>query len=172
MALSTWNDIPQFIPDSDYNVHHRLSNLEETLREYDADYGLNLMPDYQRGHVWTESQQIAYVGFFLQGGRTARIIYFNVPRLHRATGPAGMELVDGLQRITALRRFLNNEFPVMGMYYKDFSGICPYTVQFNINSLQSRAEVLRWYLQINQSGTPHTPEELARVNALLEKEFE
>lgn len=42
--------------------------------------------------------------------------------------------------------------------------------QWSVNELRTRAEVLRWYLQLNSGGVVHTEEELARVRALLEAE--
>jgi hypothetical protein len=42
--------------------------------------------------------------------------------------------------------------------------------QMKVCCLPTRAEVLRWYLAINAGGTPHTPEELARVRELLAAE--
>ena len=32
--------------------------------------GLQFNPDFQRGHVWTEGQQIAFMEFLLKGGKT------------------------------------------------------------------------------------------------------
>ena len=37
-------------------------------------------------------------------------------------------------------------------------------------NLKGRAEVLQWYLLFNSGGTDHTPEELARVQGLLDSE--
>jgi hypothetical protein len=39
-----------------------------------------------------------------------------------------------------------------------------------VNTLPTRVDVLRWYLDINSGGVAHTPEEIARLRALLEAE--
>ena len=39
-----------------------------------------------------------------------------------------------------------------------------------VNDLQTREEVLQWYLELNSAGTPHSKEELDRVKALLARE--
>ena len=44
-------------------------------------------------------------------------------------------------------------------------------MRLNINSLKSKKDVLKWYLQINDGGTPHTKEEIERVKKLYEKEL-
>ena len=47
-----------------------------------------------------------------------------------------------------------------------------YTVRVVTNDLQTREEVLQWYLELNSTGTPHTKKELDRVKALLNRERE
>ena len=44
-------------------------------------------------------------------------------------------------------------------------------MRLNINSLKSKKDVLKWYLHINDGGTPHTKEEIERVKKLYEKEL-
>jgi hypothetical protein len=151
---------------------------------------LNLLPDFQRGHVWTEAQQIAYVEFFLRGGMTGRTIYLNYPNWgHFSPIPKGQYrefiIVDGLQRLTALLRFVRGEIPAFGHYVNvptsDFSG--PFfedrlrmarardNLIININNLKSRQEVLQWYLELNEGGTPHTSAELIKVKEMLAQEM-
>jgi hypothetical protein len=68
-------------------------------------------PDFQRGHVWTEEQQIAYVEYLLKGGMSGRTFYFNKPSWKNKDTINGYDdfvCVDGLQRTTAIEKFLNN----------------------------------------------------------------
>ena len=44
-------------------------------------------------------------------------------------------------------------------------------MRLNINSLKSKKDVLKWYLQINDGGTPHTKEEIERVKKLYNEEL-
>ena len=123
--------------------------------------------------MWSEEQQISYVEFILRGGKTGRTVYFNHPQRTNSFdgGKVGFVCVDGLQRITALKRFINNEIPAFGILYKDFEGSVR-RIEFmyiNINNLRTRKEVLRWYLEMNSGGTPHSQAELDRVSA-MEKE--
>jgi hypothetical protein len=41
-------------------------------------------------------------------------------------------------------------------------------MKINVNSLLTKADVLRWYIQFNAGGTPHTAEEIEKVKALLQ----
>ncbi|HDK7194961.1 TPA: DUF262 domain-containing protein [Clostridium botulinum] len=172
-----FSDIKPFTENGDYEVNIGLKHLESTLKDYEEDYGLELNPDFQRGAVWTEEQQAAYVEFFLRGGKTARVIYFNYPSFCKIVkdNDDPMVCVDGLQRLTALRKFVNNELKVFGSYLNDFEDkeIMLRSVgqlRFNVNNLQTRKEVLQWYLDFNTGGTVHSQDEINRVKKLLENE--
>lgn len=168
-----FNDIPQFIRSGSYEIDVSLDYLERALDGWEEDYGLDLNPDFQRGHIWTEEQQVKYVEFLLRGGVTVRVIYFNSPAFGDSErGDLGDTIlcVDGLQRLTACRRFLKNEIKVFNHYYNEFEGSLRITqgLRFNVNSLKTKKEVLQWYLEFNSGGTVHTEEELNRVRKMLE----
>ena len=174
-----YNDvITRFKEKGNYEITVSLNYLEKAIKDYEDDYGLELNPDFQRGHVWTEKQQIAYVEFLLRGGITANTIYFNCPYFddHKPEKyDMPMVCVDGLQRITAIRKFIANELPVFGYYLKDFED---YTIllrrtdiRININNLKTRKDVLEWYIDFNSGGTVHSEEEINRVKELLSKEL-
>ena len=168
------SDIPKFIQESNYEPTFSFGSIERELKKYEEDYALELNPDFQRGHVWTEEQQIAYVEFLLKGGKTANVIYFNCPYFPECKeddDEMDMVCVDGLQRITALRRFLNNEIKVFDHYLNEFEDANilkrKYSIRFNINNLKTRREVLKWYLDFNTGGTIHSKTEIERVKQLL-----
>ena len=170
-----FRDIKPFTRESSYEVDVQLNYLEEHIRTYIDDYGLELNPDFQRGHVWTEAQQVAFVEFLLRGGKSGYDVYFNHDhwRMPRGKGKGdSFVCVDGLQRITACRKFVNNKIKAFGHYrreYTDSPGLI--RLRFHVNDLKTRAEVLTWYLEFNAGGTIHTEAELDRVRNLLEKEL-
>ena len=171
-----WDEIPQL-------TSCRNSGFDAQLFRYFCHYideevsaGLILEPDFQRGHVWTEEQQTAYIEYLLMGGTSGRTIYLNAKDIENPSPEArDYVCVDGLQRITAIQRFYHNEIPAYGQRYSQFEGVLSptkYTIKVVVNDLRSREEVLRWYLELNAAGTPHSREELARVRALLDRERE
>lgn len=136
--------------------------------------GLQLNPDFQRGHVWTQEQQIKFLEFVLRGGKTGRTLYFNNPHWHICrpkTGYSDFVCVDGLQRITAIQRFMHDEIRVFGLLYSEFEGetdLIRHGMEVNVNDLKTKREVLEWYIQMNAGGTPHSLDELQRVQKLME----
>ena len=165
-----YSEIPQFTSCGSYQVNLPLKYLKQRLEEWIAE-GLQLNPDFQRGHVWTEEQQVNYIEFLLKGGQSARVVYFNHPGWMKDF-KGDFVCVDGLQRLTAVMRFLNNEIKVFGCYYKDFEGNMPNDLDllFNVNNLKTKKEVLKWYLEMNSGGTIHTKDELDKVKGMLIKE--
>lgn len=175
--MKFYEDIPKFKDAGEYEVTVSLAYLETLMEDYIKDYNLELNPDFQRGHVWTEEQQIAYVEFFLRGGVSARTIYLNCPYFtDYKVDKYDMDMVcvDGLQRLTALRKFLANELPVFGHYLNDFEDkkalLRKESLRVNVNELKTRKEVLEWYIDFNNGGTVHSREEIDRVKKLLEDE--
>lgn len=175
-----FGDIPQFTRSASYGVDVSWPYLITGWLPQQLKDGLELDPDFQRGHVWTEEQQIRYVEFILRGGRTGRDIQTNHPGWHRGSIPGPYVLVDGKQRIEAVSRFMRNEFRIFtsldpkgeGYFQSDFTGYMRHYASFrwNVNDLKTREEVLQWYIDLNAGGVVHTSEEIERVRKLIEQE--
>lgn len=171
-VYNDFQQIPKLTRSGNYQVNTQWKYLESWIQNMEQDLGLQLEPIFQRGHVWTREQQIAYVEFILRGGNTSKIIYFNYPSWHVNVKDGDYNdfvCVDGLQRLTAVRAFMRNEIPAFGTYYKDFKGHLPTDAELllNVNDLRSEDEVLQWYIDLNSGGTPHDEDEIQRVKDML-----
>lgn len=152
-----------------------------SLEHYREDFGgLELCPDFQRGHVWTEAQQIHYLENALRGvvAQTAFVIQFNCPNWEsdKYSGdlPHGFQCIDGLQRLTAVQRFMNDEIRPFGFSVEDlnFSGFSihsSYRFRLEVFDFQKKADLLQHYLDLNSGGTPHSKEEIERVKTMLKE---
>jgi len=167
--LIYWKDLPKLTSIGQYEVNQPLDSINEVVDRYIKEYGLNLSPDFQRGHVWKKHQKVKYLEFLLMGGQTNNVLYFNHPGWMNSF-KGEFVIVDGLQRLTAILEFLNDKFQVFNYFSSEISLRNHWGVKFNINNLKTKKEVLQWYLEINQNSTPHTIEELDRVKSLLSKE--
>lgn len=172
------------MPDPAYTVDWPLNILEKTLAEIEssmieASGSFELNPDFQRGHVWTDSQRTAYVEALIRKTTTGRIL-FNCPGWSRPHGGEGdikentFQCIDGLQRLTAVRMFMAGEITVFGgMVAAELKGSpfdpfrMLYRLQVGIFEFTSRAELLQFYLDLNAGGTVHAPQEIERVRGLL-----
>lgn len=57
--ITRFKDIPQFTHSGYYQVNYSLMSLVKYIEEEVNEAGLQLNPEFQRGHVWNEEQQIA-----------------------------------------------------------------------------------------------------------------
>jgi hypothetical protein len=173
MAITRFRDIPQRMPWGNYKIDvdwlYLKTWIEDAKDKRIEGYDYDFDPDFQRGHVWTRKQQIDWVEFALSGGMSGRTLLFNHPSYmgnYRGT----LVLVDGKQRLTATLAFLDNKIPAFGTLYKDFEDSLRRVdarYEVRINNLQTREELLTWYIQLNSGGTPHTQKEIDKVRELL-----
>ena len=187
-----FKDFQQMTRQSSFAPHYDWESIEHTLSRWMNDREpmakLDIDPVFQRGHVWTVRQQQEYVKHILRGGGVStgvNTIRFNCVGWNRDyRGP--FVLVDGKQRLEAVRKFMRNELliPILredvadtykgqlyrkGLRYSDFEGRLPSTCCFifMVNNLETEAEVLKWYLEINEGGTPHSAQEIEKVRELV-----
>ena len=138
----------------------------------DDDAVVDLQPDFQRGYVWTQEQQVSYIESMLSGSLSGREIYFNHPTWSTFENFERWPIVcvDGQQRIGAVLAFMDNGIPMFGHYFSEYEGRVPMDrAYFNlwVNNLKTDREVYEWYLHLNSGGTVHTKEELDKVRALI-----
>jgi hypothetical protein len=161
------NDIPQF-PQGNHKTSVSLDEIEAHVERLVQNFHLDLDPDFQRGHVWSEDQQVRFVEYILRGGEGGLEILFNQPV--RDVPP--MVILDGKQRLTAVLKFVRNELPVFGHLYREFDHRVGsrFGLVFRRFNIPTRKEVLEYYLSLNAGGTPHSEEEIVRVRGLLAAE--
>jgi hypothetical protein len=182
-----FEEIPQFTRWANYQVNVSWDYLEkhiESLSAEGSNFVLDLDPDFQRAHVWTEEQQRRYVEYILRGGKASRQLLFNCAGWNSRIKNCGpYVLVDGKQRLESVRKFMRGD---LSIFHNGFCGNKkPLTIHdfenrpritgadflWSVNDLETRKEILQWYLDLNTGGTIHTEEEINKVKKLLNKEL-
>lgn len=176
-----FEDIRQ-ITQANYSVHVGWDYLDRWLAQHDEYTGqdkgpgmmVELNPEFQRGHVWTEAQQIAYIEYRLQGGLAANQLFWNCPGWQKLSGKYGpLQLVDGLQRLTAVQLFMSNKIPAFGHTLSEYTDkpdrVRNAVFVMSVNDLDNYADVLQWYIDLNTGGVVHANDEIDRVRRLLEQ---
>lgn len=137
------------MPRSKWQADYGFNGIERALAGFAEDYGLNLEPDFQRGHVWTPTQE-RFVETIVHGtlASSGLVIQFNCPHWERddyaGDLPREMQCVDGLQRLTAVRRFMAGQIRAFGRTVEAFDGAefsmkrTLYTLKFAVHTFQSR----------------------------------
>lgn len=166
-------DIKQ-LPQAHYAVDVGMGYVLEHLESWDQEdrTPLEMIPDFQRGHVWSKDQQSSFVEWLMVGGESGRDVYFNCPSW-RTKYNTPIVCVDGLQRLTAITEFIKGNVKAFGCYSNEFEDIRKFyrfqTMRFHVATLQTKDEVLRWYVSMNTGGTDHTQQEIDRVKAMIGK---
>lgn len=91
-------------------------NINEGLMRRTAGEAF-VLPDYQRGDVWSQAQKIKFLESLL----------IKIPVgsycVHLDEDTGQWELLDGQQRWTAIFNYVDNQFPVFGLYYRDLTDV-------------------------------------------------
>lgn len=140
------------------------------MKKMSSPRPLDLSPDYQRGSVWDEARQRAFIGHLLEGG--------NCPNLYIARDDSGCTVVDGKQRLLAITAFIEGVIPgdvtlnngdTVSLWYHDFDEQDRNCSQMDLPIVYgrwTREEQIRFYLRLNSGGVAHTPAELAKAREL------
>ncbi len=165
-----------------YEVDCQWQHLAGLLERLGKDYGgLDLCPDFQRGHVWTQDQQRHFVENVLRGivSTSGLLVQFNCANWKldydetKSDLPLGLQCIDGVQRMTAVSEFLAGRVHPFGLGLDDLenSSFSPinlsYRFRIAVHDYAWRADLLQHYLDLNAGGTPHPASEIERVRALL-----
>jgi uncharacterized protein with ParB-like and HNH nuclease domain len=171
MKFTKFVDIPQSTQDGQWECAFSLSSFVRQIDEW-TDEDLNMNPDFQRNHVWSIEQSRAYIEALLQDrAKNARVVYLNHPGW-KDTYNGDFVCVDGLQRYTAIKMFIENKLDVFSSYYKEFEDSIRCVnamIKININTLQTKKEVLQWYLDLNTGGVVHSNQEIEIVKEMIKE---
>jgi len=162
-----FNKFPTIYYSIDVNWRY-LQDWVDQQMEIGCGKPLDVNPEFQRGHVWTKKQKIAYIEFCISGGSSGQNLYFNHPGW-MSDYEGDFVLVDGLQRISAVLDFMQDKIKAFGHKYSESTGKLPDSCKLKINiaKLKSKKDVMQWYINMNAGGTPHAKKEIQRVQGLM-----
>lgn len=146
---------------------------------------LEMIPDFQRGLVWSEEKQIYFVECMLRNllPKSAYNLTFNMPHFFNVpttvsknpTKYRNLVCIDGLQRFTSIENFVlgkfkvfNNQVGIEDLRYTAFD-LKNKTFTINVFEYDNTQDILNLYLNMNTGGIAHEDSEINRVKALLEK---
>lgn len=174
-------DIIRPIGQPKYGCDVEWRDLGRQLTRYrDTWGGLDLNPDFQRGHVWTNVQQQKFIESVLRGAVSASALHiqWNCPNWENdhydGDLPLGFQCMDGLQRLTAVTKFMASEVRPFGLTVEDldcsrFQIKSAFSFRFQVFCFERKVDVLNHYLDFNDGGVAHSQSELDRVMAMRDE---
>lgn len=157
----------------DIHIDEITSDVENMLNEFSVGtYDFN--PIYQRDLVWSTEKKQEFVKKLLIGDVNLCPTFITAPY---KKSKREYEVLDGKQRMMSVIQFVQNQFPVEGLYYKDLtmgdvSRLMNATFKYKLvkyydkkkgfseMSLKQKVEL---FLQINEYGQKVSDEHLAKI---------
>lgn len=121
-------------------------------------------PSFQRANdKWSEEMQISFIQNLLKGYATT-ILFFRV-------GESDIQLIDGLQRTTAIFRFLKGEFKI----FDDFDIVAlkkdikkfRQRIGIEIYTFNNMKEAVEFYIEMNENIT-HSKEDILKAKNFIQ----
>ncbi|MFB9055893.1 DUF262 domain-containing protein [Mariniflexile ostreae] len=147
------SDIQPFDPE-DIKVHAKQFSLR-LIYDMIKDEDIDLSPDFQRNVVWTSNQKSRLIESVL--------LRIPLPMFYFAEESDGrITIVDGLQRLTTIKEFMENKFPLKGLEYLDETcGGKYYTNENGKKGLDKK--YFRWFNQTQFSVNVIDPSSPSKV---------
>lgn len=130
-----------------------------------------MTPKFQRENTkWSREMQASFVENVISGFRSDILLYYI------SNEDAGYSyILDGLQRLTALGAFVNDQIPIFGdNYYSDIVanvGLTRATLTLKIYEFPDHVSACRHYIAMNKNIT-HSPQDLESAYNFLERNSE
>ena len=160
------------------DIHH-IYNLVELGNEYED---ILIIPDYQRGLVWTLKQKQNLIMSILNGNPIGDFIFkkeFLIGSNGRKDGvKIAWTIIDGQQRMNAIKEFMGNKFKLKdGLKFRDMKywDAREFATVYKVNAItfvnityQQEVDI---YYSRNFGGTAHSKAELDKL-IKIKKELE
>lgn len=154
-----------------YGMQRVDSQLSEVILiglKYDDEY---IIPEYQRDLVWSLKQKQDLIMSVLIDNPIGDFVFKEVRINKGAT--FHYSVIDGQQRINALREFVTNQFPMedgrffSNLLYWDQRRVFERRVMYYTVPNASLEDEIDIYLGRNKGGTAHTKKELDKAIKML-----
>lgn len=160
--------------DSNVSIHENcIQDIDDLVlkgKHYDDDDFI--IPEYQRGLVWSDEQKVNLIKSIMTGVPIGTFVYARQAydrKTWKELPKRTYYLLDGQQRLNAIQGFLDNEFAVDGYFFKDlpyldkraFIGFSNFSSMI-LNEPTPEQE-LDFYFTLNFGGTAHTKADLEKI---------
>ncbi|MGR8820414.1 DUF262 domain-containing protein [Klebsiella variicola subsp. variicola] len=138
---------------------------------------LNFGAEYQRDYVWGHQEQQTFLRVLISGFPIGSVALAKAPDWDICDGPY-IEVVDGKQRLTTLKLFINNEIPIViggeEIYWSEFSrseqlAFGRPTLSAVIFDDATEKDRIAYFVAVNFTGVPQSEEHRQKVLKLQER---
>jgi hypothetical protein len=165
--------IPSMRRNEDIRISYQQRDVRALLSMYHTSSGLDLDPNYQRGHVWSDDQKVSLIDSIFRNVDIGKFTVIRRPFSEELD--CYYEMLDGKQRTQALIEFYQDGFKYRGRYYSELHPFDRYHFKgYNISYAETepltRSQKYRYFLILNTAGTPMSEGHLDKVRDMLATE--
>ncbi|MBJ9640742.1 DUF262 domain-containing protein [Citrobacter sp. FDAARGOS_156] len=137
---------------------------------------LNFGSEYQREYIWGEEEQQTFLRVLISGFPIGSVALAKAPDWDTSDGPY-IEVVDGKQRLTTLKMFINNKIPIVigdeEIFWFEFSraeqlSFGRPTLTAVILDDATTKDRIEYFIAVNFTGVPQSEEHKRHVMQLME----
>ena len=147
--------------------------IEGVLTRY-YHFGVDMDPYYQRGYVWEQEDKELLIDSIFSNIRIGELVF--AKRDYEVCQSSGSlyEILDGTQRLDALRGYYENRYPYHGYYFNDLGArdrhvFLERTIPVADLIRPDEETILRCFLMLNRTGKRMDAAHLSSVEAMLQK---
>lgn len=138
---------------------------------------LNFGAEYQRDYAWGHQEQQTFLRVLISGFPIGSVALAKAPDWDICDGPY-IEVVDGKQRLTTLKLFINNEIPIViggeEIYWSEFSrseqlAFGRPTLSAVILDDATEKDRIAYFVAVNFTGVPQSEEHRQKVLKLQDR---
>lgn len=138
---------------------------------------LNFGAEYQRDYAWGHQEQQTFLRVLISGFPIGSVALAKAPDWDICDGPY-IEVVDGKQRLTTLKLFINNEIPIViggeEIYWSEFTrseqlAFGRPTLSAVILDDATEKDRIAYFVAVNFTGVPQSEEHRQKVLKLQER---
>lgn len=159
-----------FAQPEEYYIRLLNSSVESLLYLiYGTHAGVDFDAEYQRDHVWTMKDKVDLIDSIFNNVDIGKFVF--VQRNERVPGKY-YEILDGKQRLTALREFYEDRFSYKGVVFSRLSGmdkhkILGHPITYGFLENPDKRGIYTSFIKLNTCGKPMDHKHIDKVKKLL-----
>ena len=153
-----------------YRLNFMQQSMSSLLNKI-YSFGVDFEPDYQIGYVWSLEDKQELISSIFQGLDIGKFVFVVLP--WRASTAPCYEILDGKQRLSAIKEFKESRFKFNGLYWHELSNKdrnffteIPISVA-EIREGSSRENIINQFIRLNSFGKVMDKSHLDTVKNML-----
>lgn len=162
--------VEQFSNNKYYPLTYQQRDIGSLISMVYSEYGFDFDPDYQRELVWNIEDKISLIDSIMAKRDIGKFV-LNHREWHE-TKPL-TEIIDGKQRLTAIKEFYEDQFKYRGKFFSELHPRDKNTFENKAVSVAlldnaTYEEILETFVAVNTTGKPQDVDHLNKVKTELE----